>query len=93
MHKLQLNHFVATVTSFIALIYLVCAFALYLAPKASLQFFSQWFHGIDLTAIAKVPTLGEIILGFFTALVATIVLSAVFVWLWNYFYTSMEVGK
>ena len=83
--KLDMKHFVLTVTLFIAIVYLICAIAIYLAPESTLRFFSYWMHGVDLMKIAKIPTIVDISTGLVTALIVSIVGSALFAGLWNYF--------
>ncbi len=83
--KMKIKPFVFAVTSFVAIVYLICAIAIYLAPEITLKFFGYWFHGVDLMKIAKIPTLGDIVIGLVTALIVSVVGSALFVKLWNYF--------
>lgn len=54
---------VATVVSFVAAVYVLCAAFILLAPAASLRFFNLWFHGIDLTLVQKTPVFREVFFG------------------------------
>lgn len=92
MRMLSYKPFIETMMTFVGIIYLVCAFFVFIAPTATLQFFSLWFHGIDLKTIASVPTLPNMIIGFITALVVTALASAVFVRIWNYFSSKEETS-
>lgn len=83
--KMKIKPFVFAVTSFVAIVYLICAIAIYLVPESTLRFFSYWMHGVDLMKIAKVPTIAEISVGLVTALISSVIGSALFVKLWNYF--------
>ena len=85
MQHLSYKPFVWTMTIFVALVYIVCALALALAPNATFAIFDQWFHGLDLQQIATTPTFGDTVPGFFTSLIATILGSSLFVGLWNPF--------
>ncbi|MBI4021385.1 MAG: hypothetical protein HY369_04015 [Candidatus Aenigmarchaeota archaeon] len=92
MTTLSLRPFVATVTAFVAVVYLACA-ALFLAvPDAARGLFGLWFHGIDLQAIAREAGLTEVAAGFVTSLIATAILAALFAVLWNRFH-SKEVTR
>ena len=82
---MKIKPFVFVVTSFVAIVYLICAIAIYLAPESTLRFFSYWMHGVDLMKIAKVPTIVDIFIGLVTTLIASVIGSALFVKLWNYF--------
>ena len=94
MHKLNTKHFVFTVTSFVVIVYLICAILTLIAPNLILVIGNQWAHAIDITKIAgEIPTILEIITGLITIAIATIIFSVIFVWLWNYFYEKLEVKK
>lgn len=83
---------VATVVSFVALVYILCAAFIMLAPTASLRFFNLWFHGIDLTLVQEIPVLSDVLLGFMSAVVVAAVLTSLFVLLWNFFNSQKEVN-
>ena len=82
---MKMSQTVQTVATFTGIVYLVCAFFVLIAPQAALRFFDMWFHVIYLAAIANVPTLSEVIFGFFTAVIAASLGAALFVKLWNTF--------
>jgi|SRR3989344_6654534 len=91
MGKLSLSPVVKTVTSFIALVYALCAFFVLAAPQAAVRFFSLWFHGLDLTKIsAATPSLVSLFLGFFSSILTAAILAAVFVQLWNRFQEAQQ---
>ena len=92
MSKLSLGPVVKTVTSFIALVYALCAFFVLAAPQAAARFFSLWFHGLDLTKIAMTttPSLFSLFLGFFSSILTAAILAAVFVQLWNRFQEAQQ---
>ncbi|MEK6903226.1 MAG: DUF5676 family membrane protein [Nanoarchaeota archaeon] len=83
---------VATVVSFVAAVYVLCAAFILLAPAASLRFFNLWFHGIDLTLVQKTPVFREVFFGFAGAVVVATALTSFFVLLWNFFNDQKEVN-
>ena len=87
MSKLSLGPVVKTVTSFIALVYALCAFFVFAAPQAAVRISSLWFHGLDLTLLATTtaPSLFSLFLGFLSSILTAAILAAVFVQLWNRF--------
>lgn len=85
MNKLKTKPFVLSITSFVVILYLVCAILILIAPGTTLSVFSNWFHGIDLTKIAKMPTISEVVIGLITSIIATVIFSAIFVAIWNKF--------
>ena len=91
MDKLNLKHFTFTVTSFVAIWYILCVAFIAIAGSTAVKFFNLFFHGLDLTKIMKTPTIVETIIGFVLFIILTVIFSALFVKLWNYFYESMEV--
>lgn len=92
MSKLLPGPVVKTVTSFVALVYALCAFFVLAAPQAAVRFFSLWFHGLDLTKIATIttPSFFSLVLGFLSSTITAAVLAAVFVWLWNIFQEAKQ---
>lgn len=93
MTKLNMKHFVLTITSFTLLVSILCAAFVFAAPKTAVTFFNMWMHGVDLTPIMKTPSLPDAIIGTLTLTVVTALLSAVFVKLWNYFYDKTAVER
>ena len=85
MNKLNTKPFVLSLTSFVVILYLICAIFLLVAPGITLSIFNNWFHGIDLMKIAKIPTISEIIVGLITSIIFTVIFSAIFVAIWNKF--------
>ena len=92
MSKLSLGPVVKTVTSFIALVYVLCAFFVFAAPQAAVRFFSLWFHGLDLTkiAITTTPSIFSLFFGFLSSILTAAILTAVFVQLWNRFQEAQQ---
>lgn len=88
---LDTKHFAIAITTFISVIYIVCAAAILIAPLESIKFFNLFFHGIDLTKITKVPILSEVVIGFIISVIITIILSGLFVYIWNKFNERVEV--
>jgi len=88
--RLDIKHFVASVTTFISVIYIICAAVILIAPIESIKFFNLFFHGIDLSRIAKSAILSDVVLGFVFSVIITVILSALFVYIWNKYYEKME---
>ena len=68
-----------------AILSLVCALLLVLAPEASLNFFGSIFHGIDMTKIAASVTVS----GVLTGLVAIVIIAFVAGWLFAVIYNYL----
>ncbi len=68
-----------------AIIYALCSLAAWLWPKQSIGFFSQWFHGIDLTKIAVTPqmTVSGFVLGLIGMIVVLYLVGFVYAWIYN----------
>ena len=88
--KLDMKHFVATATTFISVLYIICAAVILYAPIESIKFFNLFFHGMDLSRIAKSAVLSDVLLGFVFSVILTVIFSALFVYLWNTYYEKME---
>lgn len=68
------------------IVYLICALLVTIAPRITLNIFSYMFHGIDLTKIAMMPTLGlETILGLIEIIIVTYFIGWLFAKIYNYF--------
>lgn len=91
MERLNIKHFSVTITSFSAVLYVVCAFLVFVARDSFLSFLNIIAHGVDFTKIAKTPDLFNAITGFFVVIILVYILAAFFAVLWNYFYERMEV--
>lgn len=73
----------------VAVIYIVCAFAVSMFPDRSLEFFNSWFHGIDLR-LAKRPesdpiTTVEWAFGFVSAVAVSFLAGTLYGWTRNLF--------
>ncbi len=69
----------------VAIIYLVCAFAVAFFPDLSMSIARNWFHGIDLTEISSYQlTLGSLTTGFVTATIGS--------WLVGFIYANIYNG-
>ncbi len=68
-----------------AIVYLVCALAVYLWPGGTLEFFNAWFHGLDLNALksTKPFTFGTFLYGLGSAALAAFLAGAVFAMSYN----------
>ncbi len=85
MTKLKLKPFVLSITSFAAILYLICAILVLIAPQTTLKIFANLFHGVDLTKIAKIPAVSEAVIGLITVIIFAAISAAIFVWIWNKF--------
>lgn len=67
------------------LVYVLCAALVALWPAQTVNFFSNWFHGIDLTKIYVVPqiTFGNFITGFIGAVIAAYLVGAFYAVVYN----------
>lgn len=91
--KLNPKHFILTMTTFIAIVYITCAALVSMAPITSMKVANTIFHGIDLTEISKTVSFLDIFYGFIVSIVATVIYSFIFVTTWNYLYERMEVKQ
>ena len=91
MSRLNTKQVVMAVTSFTAILYILCAALVFVAPNAFLKVVGQWAHGIDMMQIARTPTITETITGFISLMIVTIIFSALFVALWNKWDKRKEV--
>lgn len=69
-----------------AILSLVCALLLAVAPEAGLKFFGSIFHGIDTTKIATSVTVS----GVLTGLVAIVIVALVTGWLFAVIYNYLQ---
>lgn len=83
--KLNPKHFVLTLVTFEAVVYTICAIIFAIAPMGALEILNQWFHGVNLVAIGKTFTIQDFFSGLLTSALATVVMSTLFVIIWNYF--------
>lgn len=51
MNRLHVWKFALATAITFALLYVVCALAVILAPDGAIAFFNAWFHGMDLTRL------------------------------------------
>jgi len=67
------------------IVYTVCAVFVKLWPSQSIRFFSDWFHGIDLTRIAVIPqiTVGNFLRGLIEVLIFAYLAGALYAWLYQ----------
>ena len=67
------------------IIYAACAFAVKMWPMQAIKFFSDWFHGIDLTRIAVIPqiTIGSFIRGLVEMMIFAYIAGALYAWLYQ----------
>lgn len=67
------------------IIYVVCAAAVKLWPTGTVQFFGDWFHGIDITKIAgvKALTFGAFVRGLLEVLIFAYLVGALYAWVYN----------
>lgn len=91
--KLNPKHFIFTMTTFIGIVYLLCALLVSLAPITSIKVANLLFHGLDLAKISKTVGFIDIVYGFIVSIIATVIYSFIFVTTWNYFYERMEVKR
>ena len=83
MHKLDFKKTMWPVVLAVAILYLVCGIAYLIAPVATISFFSGIFHAVKLEQMPL--TFGGLLLGLVQILIWTVIFTAVFIWLWNYF--------
>ncbi len=67
------------------LVYALCTAVVALWPTKTLNFFSNWFHGIDLSKISVAPqiTIGSFIIGLIEVLIAAYAIGAFYAWAYN----------
>ena len=70
----------ATVTGIISI---VCAILIAIAPQFTIKFFGAIFHGIDITQIEKIMTLGSAITGVIAAIIVALVAGWLFAVIYN----------
>ncbi len=66
-----------------AIVFVACFLIILVFGAASLQFFSLFVHGIDLTSLATNPSIGTGILGLIIAVVVAYILGALFALIYN----------
>jgi len=78
-----------SLTISLAVVYTVCALAVVLWPQATFAFFSTWFHGLNLSALAPVKDQGLTIVTFIGGLlslsVTMFIIGALFAGIYNLF--------
>ncbi|MBI4144674.1 hypothetical protein HY493_00515 [Candidatus Woesearchaeota archaeon] len=72
--------FALAITS--GIVYAICAAFVGLWPTTAMRFFDDWFHGINLSAIAATPsiTVGNFFRGLVEIMVFAYVVGVIFVW-------------
>ncbi|MBI3190936.1 hypothetical protein HYZ41_04515 [archaeon] len=73
-----------------AILSLVCALLLVLAPEVSLRFFGSIFHGIDMTKIAASVTVSGVLTGLVAIVIVAFVVGWLFAVTYNYFSTKTK---
>ncbi len=82
-HYVHPTGFALSITS--GIVYVICAVMVGLWPIQTIRFFSDWFHGIDLTMIAKVPaiTFGMFVRGLIEVMIFAYLAGALYAWLYQ----------
>ncbi len=66
------------------ILYIACAILVAIAPGAMLNLFSNLFHGIDMTQIAKpAVSLGSVIIGFIELIIYSLIAGWLFALVYN----------
>ena len=68
-----------------AIISLLCALLLVLAPQMTLKFFGSIFHGIDMAKIAAPVTLSGVLIGLAAIIIVAFAAGWLFAVVYNYF--------
>ena len=71
-----------------AILSLLCAFLIALAPEATVKFFGSIFHGMDVTRIATPITLSGVITGLIAVVIVALIIGWLFAVIYNYFAKS-----
>ena len=71
-----------------AILSLLCAFLIALAPVAAVKFFGSIFHGMDVTRIAAPITLSGVITGLIAVVIVALITGWLFAVIYNYFAKS-----
>ncbi len=66
-----------------AVVYLICAFFVWIAPITTLKFFSSWFHALDLTKIAATISLSSFIIGLASSVVSAMLVALLAIIVYN----------
>jgi len=88
VEKLNVKVVSLSLASVSAVLSLLCALLIALAPQASLKFFGSIFHGMDITKIAQPVTLP----GVATGLIAIVIVALITGWLFAVIYNHL-IGK
>lgn len=84
MAKLSVKGVTYSATIVAAVLYVLCALAIWVAPQGTIAFFAYLFHGINLSALpGQALTLGNAVIGLIITVVGTAVISAAFTALYN----------
>ena len=82
--KLNANRVGFALASVMGILSIVCTLLLVLIPGFTLNFFSNIFHGIDITQIAKTSvTFGEFLIGLIEVLIGSYLIGWVFAKIYN----------
>ena len=82
--KINANNVGLALSGVMGVLSVVCALLLVLIPGFTLNFFSNIFHGIDITQIAKTSvTFGEFLIGLVEVLIGSYLIGWVFAKMYN----------
>ena len=71
-------------------LYLICAFFVWINSELTINLFGTWFHGVDLTKIEATFNPDGLFLGLITIMTASVITVALFVWLYNACYNHCK---
>ncbi len=83
-HYVHPTGFAAAITA--GIVYILCAVFVAMSPERALRFFNGWFHGIDLTPLAKTVEITFIgaVLGLIQVMIFVYIIGALFAWIYNH---------
>ena len=82
-HYAHPTGFAVGITS--GIVYTACAIFVTLWPIQALRFFNDWFHGVDLTIIGKIPsiTIGSYVRGLIEVMVFSYIVGVLYALLYQ----------
>lgn len=94
MNSLDAWRFGAAAALSFSILYTVCALAVALFPEGTVDFFNNWFHGLDLRLLkppgGRALTIGQFVYGLASAAVVSFAVGAALAGFYNVFRRSGE---
>ena len=82
--KLNVKKIALSLAIVSAILYIICALFIAVAPGFTINLFSNLFHGVDISQIAKSSfSIGSTLIGLIEVIAYALIAGALFAWIYN----------